>query len=163
MVPHRRRYGSGVSWQRPVHRFLFPFQSVLSPQLPVKRPSESGWQAALALTSRVSENRDCAAAAGSRASRRAEAVETDGIICPLRVAEIGRAPGEGVCAHGRPNRIGQVRAGFHYDDEVAGAGNGKSKPVCLHAEAGIAGLHFRIPNTVARPPNVEPQFVVPGK
>ena len=68
-----------------------------------------------------------------------------GIIRPLGVAEIGRAAGEGVGCHRRPNRMGQVRAGFQHDDEVAGPGDGEPKPIRPHTEVGAAGLRLRVP------------------
>src|ERR1039458_3517564 len=83
--------------------------------------------------------------ARSRASRRAQAVETGGIIRPLGIAEIGRAAGEGVGSHWRPNGVSQVRAGFHHDDQVASAGDVEPKPVRPQAKAGTAGLHLRVP------------------
>src|SRR5437763_17114055 len=74
---------------------------------------------------------------------RAEPVETGGIIRPLRVAEIGRAAGERVGGHRRPDGMAQVRAGFHHHDPAAGPGDVESKLIRLHAEARIAGLHLR--------------------
>ena len=68
-----------------------------------------------------------------------------GIIRPLGIAEIGRAAGEGVRAHRRPDGIGQIRAGFHHDDHVAGPVDGEPKPIRQHAKAGTAGLHLRVP------------------
>jgi hypothetical protein len=47
--------------------------------------------------------------------RGAEAVEAAGIICPLRITEIGRAGREGVGLHRLPDGIGKIRAGFHHD------------------------------------------------
>ncbi len=81
---------------------------------------------------------------------RAEAVETTGIICPLRIAEIGRAVGadesvERVGLQWLPHRIEKTRAGFHHDDQVAAAGDGEPKPVCPHAKHGAAALRIRIP------------------
>ena len=54
----------------------------------------------------------------SSCSRRAEAIEPGGIIRPLGIAEVGRAAGQGVGAHWNPDGIGQVRGGFHHDDQV---------------------------------------------
>ena len=71
-------------------------------------------------------------------SRRANAVETGGIIRPLGIAEIGRAAGEGVGSHRRPDGVGEVRAGFHYDRSVVGPVDVESKLVGSHAEAGVA-------------------------
>ena len=103
-----------------------------------------------------------------RASRRAEAVETGGIIRPLGIAEIGRAAGEGVGSHRRPGGIGQVRAGFHHDDHVAGPGDDEPKLIRPHAKAGIAGLHLRLPQrgrTTAkrRAPARGPRQVIDGR
>ena len=67
------------------------------------------------------------------------------MIRPLRIAEIGRAASQGVRSHGSPGGIGQVRGGFHHDDEIVGAGDGEPKPIRPHAEAGIAGLHQGVP------------------
>ena len=95
-------------------------------------------------------------------------VETGGIIRPLGIAEIGRAAGEGVGSHRRPDGIGQVRAGFHHDDQVAGPGDGEPEPIRPHAEAGIAGLHQRVPQrgrTTAkrRAPARGPRQVIDGR
>ena len=81
----------------------------------------------------------------SHASRVAEAVETAMIICPLRIAKIGGAAGQRVGMHRRPGVIGRGRAGFDYDDPVAGTSYGKPKPVRTYAEARTAGLHLRVP------------------
>ena len=67
------------------------------------------------------------------------------MIRPLGIAEIGRAAGEGVGSHRRPDGIGQVRGGFHHDDQAAGPGDGEPELTRPHAEAGIAGQHLRIP------------------
>ena len=56
-----------------------------------------------------------------------QAIETAGKIRPGRIAEIGRAIGECVGAHRKPTGIGQVRAGLHDDDQVAGAGDVESE------------------------------------
>ena len=58
---------------------------------------------------------------------RAEAVETGGIIRPLGIAEIGRAAGEGVGSHRSPDGIGQIRGGFHDDDQAVGSGDGEAE------------------------------------
>ena len=79
------------------------------------------------------------------ALRRADAVETVRIICPLRVAEIGRAADEGVRAHWRPDGIGQTCRGFHYDGHAAGPGDAEPELIRPHAKAGIPGLHLRQP------------------
>jgi len=79
------------------------------------------------------------------ALRRAEAVETSGIIRPLGIAEIGRTAREGVGSHRSPGGIGQVRAGFHHEDPIAGPSNVEPKPIRPHAKAGIAGFDHRLP------------------
>src|SRR5208282_575802 len=73
--------------------------------------------------------------------RRAEAVETTGIIRPLGIAEIGRAAGESVGSHRRPGGIDQIRAGLHHNDQVAGPGDGEPELIRLYAEV----LRLRIP------------------
>src|ERR1035437_2793478 len=65
-------------------------------------------------------------------SGRAEAVETTGIIRPLRIAEIGSATGERVGLHRLPSGIGKVGAGFHHDNYVAVAGD--VEPKCRQAK-----------------------------
>lgn len=70
------------------------------------------------------------------ASRRAKAVEAAGIIRPLGIAEIRGAAGERVGCHGRPDAIGQVRAGFHHDGDVSCPGDDETEAVGLHAKAG---------------------------
>src|ERR1035441_9339043 len=72
----------------------------------------------------------------SRASRRAEAVETDGIIHPLGIAEIGGAASERVRAHRSPSVAGRIRAGFHHDGGVRCPEDDEAEPVGLHAKAG---------------------------
>src|SRR5438477_12464665 len=66
---------------------------------------------------------------------RAEAVETGGIIRPLRIAEIGRAAGERVGGHRRPDGMAQVRAGFHHHGIIGCPGDDETEPVGLHAKA----------------------------
>lgn len=78
-----------------------------------------------------------------RALLRPEAIEAAGMICPVGVAEIRRATGEGVGGHRSPGGIGQIRAGFHHDDQVTGPRDVESKLICLHAKAGIASLRLR--------------------
>ncbi len=100
--------------------------------------------------------------------RRAEAVETGGIIRPLGIAEIGRAATQGVGPHRSPRGIGQVRGGFHHDDLIVGPGDDEPKPIRPHAEAGIAGLHQRLPQhrrTIAegRPPTRGSRQVIDGR
>src|SRR5258706_12477595 len=74
--------------------------------------------------------------------RRAEAVEAGGIIARLRITERGRAAAvQEVGGHRQPDGMGQVRAGFHHDDRVAGAGDVKAKMAAGDAQR--AGL--RIP------------------
>ena len=76
--------------------------------------------------------------------RRAEAVETTGIICPLGVAKVGRTVRECVGSQRRPDWIGKIRAGFHHDDQIAAPGDVEAKQVRPHAEAGII-LRPRVP------------------
>src|SRR5689334_913280 len=76
---------------------------------------------------------------------RAEAVEAADMIRPLGIAERGRAAGEGVGSHRSPDGIGQVRGGFHDDDQAAGSGNSEAELTGPHAEGGIAGQHLWIP------------------
>jgi len=56
-----------------------------------------------------------------------QAIETTGIISPSGIAEMGRAIGERVGTHRTPTGIRQVRAGFHDDDQVAGADDVESE------------------------------------
>jgi hypothetical protein len=76
---------------------------------------------------------------------RAEAVETGGIIRPLRISEIGRAGRERVGVHRLPIGVGQIRACFHHDDQIAAAGDVESKLIRLHAKAAIISLCLWIP------------------
>jgi len=64
--------------------------------------------------------------------------------------------------------MGQVRAGFHHDDQIAGPGDVEPKPVRLHANAGDAGLRLRFPQqrrTTAkrRAPADGPSQVIDGR
>ena len=68
----------------------------------------------------------------------------------MRIAEIGRAVGadesvERVGGQCIPGGIGQIRAGFHYDDQIAAPGDVKSKMIRSHAKAGAAVLRLRVP------------------
>ena len=74
-----------------------------------------------------------------------DAVKAKGIIRPLGIAEIGGAAGKFVGLQWRPNGMGQTRAGFHHDHQVAGTGDVEPKPVRTHPKAGAAGLPLRIP------------------
>jgi len=56
------------------------------------------------------------------ALRRAKSGRSAGVIRPLGIAEIGRAAGEGVGRHRRPDGVGEACAGFNDDDQVAGPG-----------------------------------------
>ena len=71
----------------------------------------------------------------ARASQRAEAVETSGIIRPLGIAKIAPTAGEIVSAHRGPTVIGRVCAGFHHDGDVRGPGDDEAEHVALHAKA----------------------------
>src|ERR1017187_7272939 len=77
-------------------------------------------------------------------SWRAEAVKTSGIIRPLRIVEIVRAAGQGVGAHRNPDRMGQIRGGFHHDGNVRCPGDGETKPAGLHAEPGAVVKDLRV-------------------
>jgi len=79
--------------------------------------------------------RRCVQARSTR-SRRADAVEAGGIICPLGIGEIGRAAGEGQTLDPRPSGFVQVRAGFHHYGTVRCPGNDESEPVGLDAKVG---------------------------
>jgi len=78
-------------------------------------------------------------------SRRTETVETAGVIRPLGIAEINRATGEGLGGQRNPHGVGKVCAGFHNNDQTAGAGDIEPKPVRPHTKAGTTGLGLRIP------------------
>jgi len=62
------------------------------------------------------------------------------IIRTLRIAKIGRAAGKRVGSHWKPHGIGQVRAGFHHNDLIAGPGEVEAELIHLHANAGRADL-----------------------
>src|SRR5260370_20756055 len=69
--------------------------------------------------------------------RRAEAVEPGGITARLRIAERGRAAAvQGVGGHRQPDGLSQVRAGFHHDDRVTGAGDVEAKMAAGDAQRG---------------------------
>jgi len=100
-------------------------------------------------------------------SRRAETVEPGRIIRPLGITEIGRAGGESVGFHRRPDGIDYVCASFHHDDQPVEAGDSEPKLIRPHAEAGIAGLALRVPQhgrTTAKrwPPARGPGQVIDG-
>ena len=71
--------------------------------------------------------------------RRAEAVEAAGIICPIWIAEIGRAAGEGVGLHRLPCGMENICAGFHNNNQVAIANNIETKAIRMNAEVTEAG------------------------
>jgi len=77
------------------------------------------------------------------ASRRAEPIESGGIVRPLGIAEIGQASRERVRCHRLPDGIRQVCAGFHYDGLSAGPRDIEAKLICLHTEAISVRLHLR--------------------
>jgi len=75
--------------------------------------------------------------------KRADAVETTGEIRPLRVTEIGFAVRKNFGLHRLP--IQQVRAAFHHDDQVRGAGDVESEFIRLDAKHAITRLRLWIP------------------
>ena len=67
------------------------------------------------------------------------------MIRPLRIAEVGRAIGERVGAHRRPDGLGQVRAGFYHDHPSVCPSDVESNLIRPHTETGIARLELRLP------------------
>src|SRR6185369_2496305 len=77
------------------------------------------------------------------ASRRSHAVETPGIIRPLRVAEIGCAAREAIGFKRLPNGIGQVGGGFNHDIEIWWCPKDReAKTVGVDAKTGIVVQNF---------------------
>ena len=74
--------------------------------------------------------------------RRADAIETGGIIRPLRIAEITRVAGGSVGCYRRPDGIGQVRTGFNHHQLTAGPVDVEAKSVRLHTEVAVAKLNL---------------------
>jgi hypothetical protein len=75
--------------------------------------------------------------------RRTETIQTNAIIAPRRVAEIGFSVNKNLRLHRLP--IDQVRAGFHDDDQITAASDVESESIRSHAEAAIIRLRLRIP------------------
>ena len=78
-------------------------------------------------------------------SQRAQAIETGGMIRPLRIAEVGRAIGERVGSHRRPDGLGKIRAGFYHDNPAARPVDAEPELIRPHSEAGVVGLDQRLP------------------
>lgn len=74
-------------------------------------------------------------------SGRADAIETAGIIRPLRVGEVGGGAGQGVCPDGLP--VHQIRAGLDHHGLIGYAGEGEAEVAGWHADAAAANLRRR--------------------
>ena len=68
--------------------------------------------------------------------RRSEAVNSRGIIGPIRIAEILGAVRKGVGLNGRPCGIRQISAGIDNHGHVRRPGDGETEAVGLHSKAG---------------------------
>src|SRR6266404_3945432 len=79
------------------------------------------------------------------ALRRADAVETGGIICPVGIAEVERAVGELEALQRNPIGVGQACGGLYYDGVVWSASDVEAESGRPDAEAGVTGLDQRIP------------------
>jgi len=88
-----------------------------------------------------------------------ESGEAAGVNSTTGIAEIGRAAGEVLVRHRRPDGVGEACAGFNDDDQVAGPGNGEAELIRLHAEV----LRLRVPKRSRTTAKVGPQPVVPGR
>ena len=74
-----------------------------------------------------------------------QAVETNGVICPLRIAEIMGAVVKGVGFQRRPGRVGKACGDFHHDNHADGSSDVESKLICPHTNIRSAELHLRNP------------------
>src|SRR5438270_154550 len=63
---------------------------------------------------------------------------------------MSRAASEGVSGNGKPERLGKVCAGFHYEEQVAGPGDGKSEAVRAESKIGHPGRDLRVPQNCWR-------------
>ena len=75
--------------------------------------------------------------------RRTETVQTNGIIGPRRVAEIGLATNKNLRLHRLP--VDEICTRLHDDGQIAAASDIESKSIRSHAEARVARLWLRIP------------------
>ena len=75
---------------------------------------------------------------------RAEAVKTSRVIRPLGIAEIGRAGGQGIRGHRKPDGIARVGAGFDHDDQIGGSRSRLSlaSPLLPANDATMFDRHF---------------------
>ena len=78
---------------------------------------------------------------GAHASGRAKSIEPGGIIRPVRIAEKGPAARLCVSRYGGPNGVGEVRARFDHDDQIAGPSDVEAEVVGANTKAGAAGLN----------------------
>ena len=78
-------------------------------------------------------------------SMKADAVVSDRVIRPRRIAEIERTIGEGDVGYRSPDGIGQIGASFDRDGNIGRAGDGETELIALYSEAAVAGLDTRIP------------------
>lgn len=67
--------------------------------------------------------------------RGADAIEAVGMVCRVGVAEIPCAADGGVREQPGPRRVGQIRAGFHYQGGVGCPGDAKTEGVVLNAKS----------------------------
>jgi len=77
-------------------------------------------------------------------SGRTEAVETSGIICPLRITDMDRAVRDVHRLQQNPGAP-KVGAGFHHDGNVCCPADIETELTRLHTEAAITRLCLRIP------------------
>ena len=78
-------------------------------------------------------------------SGRTDTIIAAGAVSLQWFAEIELAAGERHVRQRGPNRIGEIRAGFHHDGDARRAGDVEPKLIVLHAKVAVAGLDQRIP------------------
>ena len=124
------------------------------------RPFDIGG-AGRAATSRSSQREDCYLCLNSfkiififallpanlrwHVSRGANAVEANGKIRPIRVAEIDGTVGDGAVLQRRPVCAGEDVVGFDHEGDVRAGGDVETETVVLNAETSVGALGLRIP------------------
>ena len=79
-----------------------------------------------------------------KGSRRTEAIEAPGIICPLRIGEIKRIVGQGDGLERSPYRLGEIGAGVHFDGLAAWPVDVEAELIGLHPKVKSIGLDFQV-------------------
>src|SRR5579863_3571347 len=77
--------------------------------------------------------------------RGTETVKTAWVIGALRIVEIGGARRQRDGLHRLPIAAGEICAGFHHYNDIAGAGDVEPECSAVHAKTSVTHLGLRIP------------------